>query len=63
MPPTMKAAATAPMVRNVFQVKVGGFRQNCRAASKKAAVKIFLLNPSLANFDEKTISPHVSVRF
>ena len=27
MPPTMKAAATALMVRNVFQVKVGGFRQ------------------------------------
>ncbi|TSC81681.1 MAG: hypothetical protein G01um101419_688 [Parcubacteria group bacterium Gr01-1014_19] len=62
MPQEMRVVGAASAVGNVFQVKVGGFRQSCRAASKKAAANIFLLNPGLANYDEKTIRPHISVR-
>ncbi|MEK7640379.1 MAG: hypothetical protein AAB389_00055 [Patescibacteria group bacterium] len=62
MPQEMKVAGAASAMRNVFQVKVGGFRQSCRAAAKNAAANIFLLDPGLANFDERTIRPHISVR-
>ena len=61
MPPTMKAAATALMVRNVFQVKVGGFRQ-LPGRIQESRGKNLPLESELGQLRRKTISP-LLVRF